>query len=392
MDCMAARRFVKPLLFVVIPVAAIVTLIAFCNWDWLIPIVEDRASSALGRRVTTEHLHLQLGWDTTVSADDVRIANPADFPEQGHFARIAQLSVQADVMAYIRSREIVLPEILLERPEVQARQTADGKNNYTLPSDSGPAGPAAKIGDLRISDGQARVVIPSLKADFALRIATREAPLATRGTATPDSQIVVEAKGIYAGQPVTGQLVGGALLSLRDAQRPYPVDFKLVNGPTHVRLTGTLTDPLTFGGADLKLELAGADGLSPSASCQADCVGHFRAAAAERLRLAGGGFARSLMLDFRIEFAADQNDDDRQPHPHHKADNGAQRAIGFVEGAKICCIPGEEGRGGKPGDRRKRTAPGDPLPARFGTAWAIPINESDPEGDEDQQDRPPGDV
>ena len=259
MDCMAARRFVKPLLFVVIPVAAIVTLIAFWNWDWLIPIVEDRASSALGRRVTTEHLHLQLGRVTTVSADNVRIANPADFSEQGDFARIAQLSVQADVMAYIRSREIVLPEILLERPEVQARQTADGKNNYTLPSDSGPAGPAAKIGDLRISDGQARVVIPSLKADFALRIATREAPQAARGTATPDSQIVVEAKGIYAGQPVTGQLVGGALLSLRDAQRPYPVDFKLVNGPTHVRLTGTLTDPLTFGGADLKLELAGAD-------------------------------------------------------------------------------------------------------------------------------------
>ena len=259
MDCMAARRFVKPLLFVVIPVAAIVTLIAFWNWDWLIPIVEDRASSALGRRVTTEHLHLQLGRVTTVSADNVRIANPADFSEQGDFARIAQLSVQADVMAYIRSREIVLPEILLERPEVQARQTADGKNNYTLPSDSGPAGPAAKIGDLRISDGQARVVIPSLKADFALRIATREAPQAARGTATPDSQIVVEAKGIYAGQPVTGQLVGGTLLSLRDAQRPYPVDFKLVNGPTHVRLTGTLTDPLTFGGADLKLELAGAD-------------------------------------------------------------------------------------------------------------------------------------
>jgi hypothetical protein len=37
------------------------------------------------------------------------------------------------------------------------------------------------------------------------------------------------------------------------------VDLKLANGPTHVSLVGTLTDPLTFGGADLKLELAGAD-------------------------------------------------------------------------------------------------------------------------------------
>ena len=256
---MPAGRFVTPLLFAAIPVAAIVALVTFWNWDWLIPIVQGRASSALGRAVTIEHLHVQLGRVTMVSADGVRIANPADFPEQGDFARIARLSVQADVMAYIRSREIVLPEIVLERPEIRALQTADGKNNYTLSLDSESAGPAVKIGDLRISDGQAHVIIPTLKADFALRIATREVPAVAPGTPTPDTQIVVDTKGTYAGQPVTGQLVGGALLSLRDAQRPYPVDLKLVNGATRVSLVGTLTDPLTFGGADLKVQLAGAD-------------------------------------------------------------------------------------------------------------------------------------
>jgi uncharacterized protein involved in outer membrane biogenesis len=255
---MSVRRSLKPLLLVVVPVAAIAALVAFWNWDWLIPIVQRQAASALGRRITIEHLHVELGRVTTVSADDVRIANPADLPEQGDFARIARLSVQADVMAYIRSREVVLPEIVLERPDVQALQTADGKANYTLTLDGGSAWPAPEIGGLRISNGQAHVVIPTLKADFALGIATREAP-AARGAATPASQIVVSAKGTYSGQPVTGQFVGGALLSLRDAQFAYPVDLKLVNGATRVSLTGTLTDPLTFGGADLKLELAGAD-------------------------------------------------------------------------------------------------------------------------------------
>jgi hypothetical protein len=253
---MAARRFVKPLLLVAIPVAAIVALVAFWNWDWFIPIVEGRASSTLGRRLTIEHLHVQFGRLTTVSADNVRIANPADFPEQGDFARIPRLNLQADVMAYIRSREIVLPEIVLERPQVQALQTADEKNNYTLALGGESA---VKIGHLRISDGQAHVVIPALKADFALRIATREAPATAPGAATPDSQIVVDAKGTYAGQRITGQLVGGALLSLREPQHPYPVRLKLVNGATRVSLAGTLTDPLTFGGADLKLELSGAD-------------------------------------------------------------------------------------------------------------------------------------
>src|SRR2546423_4866871 len=91
MDCMAAHRFVKPLLFVGIPIAAITALGAFWNWDWFIPIVQGRASAALGRPVTIAHLRAQLGRITTVDADDVRIANPAGFPESGDFVRIARL-------------------------------------------------------------------------------------------------------------------------------------------------------------------------------------------------------------------------------------------------------------------------------------------------------------
>ena len=254
---MAARLWLKPLLFVGVPVAAMAALVAFWNWDWLIPIAEGRASSALGRQVKIAHLHVRLGQVTTVGADDVRILNPAGFPREGDFARIARLRVQADVLAYFRSRQIVLPEIALERPDVQALQTEDGKNNYALAL--GSASPAVRIGDLRVSDGQAHVVIPSLRADFGLRIATRETPAAAAGMTMPESQIVVDAAGTYAGQPVTGQLVGGALLSLQDARHPYPVDLNLANGATHVHLAGTLTDPLTFGGADLRLELAGAD-------------------------------------------------------------------------------------------------------------------------------------
>jgi hypothetical protein len=53
---MAARRFVKRLLLVGIPAAAIAALVVFWNWDWLIPIVQARASSTLGRQVTIAHV------------------------------------------------------------------------------------------------------------------------------------------------------------------------------------------------------------------------------------------------------------------------------------------------------------------------------------------------
>src|ERR1700760_4876601 len=106
---MAARQFVKPLLFVGIPVAAIAALVVFWNWDWLFPIVQGRASSALGRQVKIADLQVHLGRVTTVDADDVRIANPPGFPDNGDFARIARVTVKTDVMAYLRSRQIVLP-------------------------------------------------------------------------------------------------------------------------------------------------------------------------------------------------------------------------------------------------------------------------------------------
>src|SRR5215468_4780349 len=103
---MDARRFVKPLLLVAIPVMAIAALVAIWNWDWLIPLAERGASSTLGRRVTIEHLHVKLRRVMTVSADNLRIANPIDFPEQGAVVRIARLTLRADVMAYLRSGQI----------------------------------------------------------------------------------------------------------------------------------------------------------------------------------------------------------------------------------------------------------------------------------------------
>jgi uncharacterized protein involved in outer membrane biogenesis len=69
--------------------------------------------------------------------------------------------------------------------------------------------------------------------------------------------VEAEAKGTYAGLPINAFFVGGTLLSLRDAAMPYPVDLKLENGPTRASLVGTVENPLSFAGADLKLELAG---------------------------------------------------------------------------------------------------------------------------------------
>ena len=319
---MARRRALRILAFAGVPILAVIALILLWNWDWFIPFIDARASAALGRPVTIAHLHVRLGRVTTIVADEVKLANPNGFPADPPFARIAHLTIEADVLAYIRHQQIVLPEIGLDHPDLQVLADAQGANNYTFNTGGGasssPAssGPAPQIGDLRITAGQAHVLIPKLRTDFQLAIATRNgapdigAPAAattapklpvppippaqapggnTEAGAAPTSpaaapaasatpppaasadadqaaqphadtaQIVVDAKGTYAAQPITGRLLGGALLSLRDANQPYPIDLSVANGPTRVTLVGTVSDPLHFKGTDLKLDFAGPD-------------------------------------------------------------------------------------------------------------------------------------
>ncbi len=230
------------------------------QWDWLIPLVNRQASAALGRPVTITHLHVHLGRTTRVEADGITVANPADWPGGGNFATIERLGLDVLPLDYIQHHQVTLPVIDVQSPKLDAQQLPDGRANWTFGS-STPAAPsttpAPRLGTLRIADGHAHVRDAKLKADFNIDLETKETE--TGGGKDGTGQIVAEAKGTYAAQPITAQFVGGALLSLRDAAKPYPVDLKLANGPTRVSLQGTVQDPLSFAGADLKLELSGPD-------------------------------------------------------------------------------------------------------------------------------------
>jgi uncharacterized protein involved in outer membrane biogenesis len=237
--------------------AAIVVAAVLFQWDWLIPIVDSQASAALGRPVTVTHLHVALGRTTRIEADGVTIGNPADWPGAGNFATADSLAIDIQPFDYIRNRAIVIPLIAVGAPNVDAQQLADGRANWTFgggqPASPNPnPSPGPKIGTLQITDGHAHVRDAKLRADFNIAVATKD-------TADGAGQITADAKGTYAAQPISAQFVGGALLSLQDAAKPYPVDLHVANGPTRVALTGSIKDPLAFQGADLKLEFAGPD-------------------------------------------------------------------------------------------------------------------------------------
>lgn len=240
-----------------IPVLLLLILAAVWNWDWFVPIVQSQASKALGRPVTLAHLHVRLRRFIEVAADDVVIANPPGWAAQDPpLVALKTLTIQADVLGYLQGRGLILPLIGIDAPRVYAAETPNGSANFNLSTGSSgggksSSGPALQIGDLRINDGDAHVVMPKLKADFTAKVDTQGEG--------EDGKIVVDAKGTYAAQPITARLVGGALLSLRDHDHPWPVDLTLANGPTKVALNGTLQDPVALKGANVRLRFSGPD-------------------------------------------------------------------------------------------------------------------------------------
>jgi hypothetical protein len=232
------------------------------------PVLEAQAAQVLKRPVSIERLRIRPGRITTLIAEGVTIHNPPGFPEEAApwLAQVSRVVVAVEPLTWLRTGMMVVPRIEIDRPMVQARGLADGTANYlfeAVPGDAtgsgGIDGPSTsqeptgpRIGTVIVRDGRAQVTIARLNAEFAVEAATEEA-------VGEEPRVLAQARGMYAGRSIEASLIGGAVLSLRDTERPWPIRLDLANGPVRVRLEGTLRDPLGFRGADVRLTAEGPD-------------------------------------------------------------------------------------------------------------------------------------
>ena len=231
--------------------AAMVMLVALWDWNWFRPLAESRASTLLGRTVTMGRLEVHPGRVTTIVVRDLHIANPAGF-EGPDLAVVPALNVVFEAETWWRTRRIVVRRVEADHPVLNPRRLADGRDNWTLTLPAAdPKAPAPTIGEVAIEDGTAHLIDAKDKADVQATLAT--------GRTGDKPTLILDAKGTYAGQPITAHAVGGGLLSLGDAGTPYPIDASLANGETKITLKGTVRDPLALTGANLDLTLAGKD-------------------------------------------------------------------------------------------------------------------------------------
>jgi uncharacterized protein involved in outer membrane biogenesis len=223
------------------------------DWNWFRPLVEARFSAALGRTVTIDHLSVKLSSAPLVALDRIVVANPPSFPPDTHLGEIDRLSFRVDLRNLLHG-SIVIPELTIDHPVSRLERSPSGEPNWKLAgvADGNSSTAPPQIGRLTINDGHAHLTDPVIKSDLEMTLRTEDSPNGV-------SQIVLQGKGTYAGAPTTVNLRGGSLLSLRQADIRYPIDLRWDVGPTHMRLTGSVDDPMSFAGLDGMLDMSGPD-------------------------------------------------------------------------------------------------------------------------------------
>ncbi|MCX7170467.1 MAG: AsmA family protein [Proteobacteria bacterium] len=232
------------------PVVLALLFIAIFGWNWLRGPIERMALEKTGRVLAINgELAVKLGWPLPrIQAGAVTFANP-DWAREKQMIAADAVEITLD-LPQLLMRNIVLPEVRLERPVVFLEQGSNGRKNWLL--------------DLRQQDEQARIQIDRLSLDHgtlsyddAGQKTSIRSELSSSNTPPSGAGIIFTAQGQYKGLALKAHGSGGAVLAIRDENTPYPLKVDGNIGHTGVRADGTITSLLNYTALDMRLALSG---------------------------------------------------------------------------------------------------------------------------------------
>lgn len=206
------------------PVVLAALLITIFGWNWLRGPIERMTTERTGRVLAINgDLTLKLGWPLPhIRATSVTFANPA-------WAREKQMLTADAVdvtihLPQLLARNIVLPEVRLERPVVFLEQAGDGRRNWLLDLEQQDEGARIRIDRLSLDQGR-------LGYDDVAQKTGIRAELSTSGAEPNAAEVSFSAQGQFKGMPLKASGKGGPVLGLRDEATPYPLQTELaLNG------------------------------------------------------------------------------------------------------------------------------------------------------------------
>lgn len=227
-----------------------VLFIAVFGWNWLRGPIERMAAEKTGRVLAINgELKVKFGWPLPhIYADAVTFANPGWTREKQMVAADA-VEITIDLPQLLR-KNIVFPEVRLERPVVFLEQGTDGRKNWLLDRNQQDEGARIQIDRLMLDHG-------AVGYDDAAQKTSIRSELSTSNTGPAVAGVSFTAQGHYKGLPLKAHGSGGPVLGLRDENTPYPLQAEFTVGHTSVKAAGTITSLLKFSAVDMRIALHG---------------------------------------------------------------------------------------------------------------------------------------
>lgn len=252
-----------------IPAVAIVILLTF-DWNRARPWINARVSAAIDRpfairgaldveweRPATGMAPAERTWRDHIPwpqliARDVHVGNPAGLPARD-MASVRRLSFSLNPFGLLQ-RSIGIPLLRFDSPRVDLLRLDEGRDNWTFRRQRDKSRWKLDLERVVLTDGVVHIKDAVTKADVTARVRTLDN---RQGAAASPYGVGFTLDGTYNGAPVEGGGKLGAVLSLKQHRRPYPVQAELRSGKSRIAVEGTVTRPSRLAALDLQLALAG---------------------------------------------------------------------------------------------------------------------------------------
>jgi hypothetical protein len=276
-------------------ILVLVLIVAFFPWNKLRGPVSRALSADLGRQVSIAALHGSLVGHPHVQVSGFTIGNPA-WAGGGLMVSIQRIELELRFWPLLRG-EVVLPRVVLIRPDVRLYRAADGRANWVLSAhpESAKAKKEANqpmhlplVQELVIQSGKLSARDEMHKVTFDGTVAAGEANGTAAGLPSRTAKVVearaqsrgaspsgakqqasrvaadtgtgfkLLGKGELNDKPFTLRVSGGPLV-WAETHKPYPFDVRMIAADIRFTARGVVPHPFDLGRLEMTLSLSGDD-------------------------------------------------------------------------------------------------------------------------------------
>jgi len=175
------RKFVSwtVAVLIVLVLLLVVAVQLFFPVDKAKEMAIKRGSEALGRAIDVQDVEVSIWGGLGVALQDVTVSNPTDWPTGVEFLKAGKIDVKLQFWPLL-SGEYRLDRLIIEKPTINFRKTADGSVNYSfaaadtipvvedMPAEAQAAAVAVSFDRLEIREGRVEYVDDSTGSRFTL--------------------------------------------------------------------------------------------------------------------------------------------------------------------------------------------------------------------------------